>query len=49
MFTTYEREKLLISMAAIVAKDRKARGLKLKRIAIGVKDTRSLKKKITFK
>jgi urease subunit gamma len=29
MFTTYEREKLLISMAAIVAKDRKARGLKL--------------------
>ena len=29
MFTAYEREKLLISMAAIVAKDRKARGLKL--------------------
>jgi len=29
MFTTYEKEKLLISMAAIIAKDRKARGLKL--------------------
>ena len=29
MFTTYEREKLLVSMAAMVAKDRKSRGLKL--------------------
>lgn len=29
MFTTHEREKLMISMAAIVAKDRKKRGVKL--------------------
>ncbi len=29
MFTAYEREKLLVSMAAIIAKDRKARGLLL--------------------
>ncbi|MEJ5283800.1 MAG: urease subunit gamma [Brevinematia bacterium] len=29
MFTTYEREKLLIYLASLVAKDRKSRGLKL--------------------
>lgn len=29
MFTSHEREKLLISLAAMVARDRKARGIKL--------------------
>jgi urease subunit gamma len=29
MFTLHEREKLLISLAAIIARDRKDRGLKL--------------------
>ena len=29
MFTPYEREKLLVSLAAMIARDRKARGVKL--------------------